>query len=290
MDAKRFDAIAKVLITETTRRRPLAALLGGTLALLGLAHPDDGAAASGKCKPTCGTCRRCKKGKCKKTKRGKTCKKGKCQPRPNGTACGECQACQRGTCRVAANGTGCGEGRDCQDGTCHLRCGAGGPCRAFVTSSTHTGNLGGLAGADTICQQLADDPAVRLPGTYKAWLSTATESPSTRFTSTETTGPYVLVDGTRIASSFGDLTDGTLAASIDLTEGDGRVEASTVWTFTKDDGTPADTQNLHCTSWSREAGLGVVGTTDRTTNGWSLFLAVLPECHTMQRLYCFQQG
>ena len=50
--------------------------------------------------------------------------------------------------------------------------------RAFVTSQLYNGNMGGLAGADARCQGLAD--AVGLPGTYRAWLSSATESPSTR--------------------------------------------------------------------------------------------------------------
>jgi hypothetical protein len=50
------------------------------------------------------------------------------------------------------------------------------PCKVFVTSTVHDGNLGGLAGADAICNSLASDAG--LPGTYKAWLSDGFNSPS----------------------------------------------------------------------------------------------------------------
>lgn len=53
----------------------------------------------------------------------------------------------------------------------------------FVTSQTYTGNLGGLAGADAQCNLLAK--AAGLEGSYLAWLSDATESPSTRFNAYE---------------------------------------------------------------------------------------------------------
>ena len=51
MDAKRFDTIAKALISETNRRRTLGGLLGGAFAALGLSGADEtDAAKSGKCK------------------------------------------------------------------------------------------------------------------------------------------------------------------------------------------------------------------------------------------------
>ena len=58
MDADRFDSLARSLTAAGSRRRALAAALSGALGLLGLAHPDDVAAAkSGKCKPKCGECK-----------------------------------------------------------------------------------------------------------------------------------------------------------------------------------------------------------------------------------------
>ena len=49
----------------------------------------------------------------------------------------------------------------------------------FVTEWEGDGNIGGLTAADSICQTEADDAG--LPGTYKAWLSDSTASPSSRF-------------------------------------------------------------------------------------------------------------
>ena len=52
------------------------------------------------------------------------------------------------------------------------------PCKVFVTSTVHDGNLGGLVGADAICNSLAS--AAGLAGTYKAWLSDGSGWPRCR--------------------------------------------------------------------------------------------------------------
>ncbi len=75
-------------------------------------------------------------------------------------------------------------------------------CTVFVTSTRHDGDLGGLEGADDICQELSR--VAGLSGSFKAWLSDDSDSPSSRFTHAET--PYVLTDGARIASNWGELT------------------------------------------------------------------------------------
>ena len=96
-------------------------------------------------------------------------------------------------------------------------CGGAESCTVFVTSTVHDGSLGGLAGADAICQTRADSPgSLAAPGTYKAWLSDATASPSTRFT--QATVPYKLVNGTTVAPNWAGLVDGSLDAPIDVTE------------------------------------------------------------------------
>ena len=94
MAADRFDALSRVLSVAGSRRGTLTAALSGALGLLRLAHLHDAAAAtSGKCKPTCGECEKCKKGDCDKKDGKKVCKKGKCQAKANGTPCsaGTCQ-------------------------------------------------------------------------------------------------------------------------------------------------------------------------------------------------------
>src|SRR4051794_30232839 len=61
------------------------------------------------------------------------------------------------------------------------------PRTVFITSGGYSGDMGGLQGADQICQALAS--TARLKGTYKAWLSDSTpSSPSTRFR--KSGGPY----------------------------------------------------------------------------------------------------
>lgn len=52
------------------------------------------------------------------------------------------------------------------------------PNRIFISSTTHTGNLGGLAGADVVCQARAD--AAALGGTFVALLYTLADLPAVR--------------------------------------------------------------------------------------------------------------
>jgi hypothetical protein len=158
----------------------------------------------------------------------------------------------------------------------------------FATSTTHAGDFGGLAVADGICQARA--AAAALPGSYKAWLSTSTESPSTRFT--KLAGPYRLVTGTQIADNWADLTDGSLDAPINRDES-GAAVAGLAWTGTMPNGTssPGPADFVNCDGWtSTGVGLGNFGQTGNTTasntfwtatGGWS--------CFDSLRLYCFQQ-
>lgn len=127
MDGNRFDALAKTLIAATSRRRTLGGLLGGTLGLLGLAHPAEvWSAKSGKCKKACDPdCEFCKEGKCrnKKKKNGKTvkvCKRGKCKPKPNETQCAAPAGgiCQDGACA-------CPDGTEECGGACFPLCAQG---------------------------------------------------------------------------------------------------------------------------------------------------------------------
>src|SRR5205814_720512 len=99
----------------------------------------------------------------------------------------------------------------CQSYTVSLTaCPDGDGCLVFASGVGYGGNLGGLAGGDALCQ--AGAAARRLPGTYRAWLSDGTNSPSTRFARSK--GPYVQPDGIVIARSWNDLTDGSLQNGI----------------------------------------------------------------------------
>ena len=146
MDSARFDALARSLTAAGSRRRALTAVLTGGLSLLGLAQPDDAAAAkSGKCKPKCGECERCKKGDCEKKNRKKRCQKGKCKPKANGTLCSNERACQNGACVCPGGLTDCGgacvntstDPRNC--GSCGKRCQINGRCTGGTCTCVQSG-------------------------------------------------------------------------------------------------------------------------------------------------------
>ena len=186
-------------------------------------------------------------------------------PKPNGTPC-DGGACQGGVCAPAT-------------------CGNGGPCSVFVTSGDVGGNLGGLDGADAICQFLADANGV--PGTFRAWLSDATGSPSTRFV--QSPGPYVLLDGTVIAASWADLTDGAILAPIQVDESGNSSADPEAWTNTQADGT-VDAPGRHCQNWTDgNQSIGAVGVTPATDAAWTESGRVAA-CFAGAKLYCFQQG
>lgn len=169
----------------------------------------------------------------------------------------------------------------------------------FVTSGRFTGNLvqeatnlgltpsDGLDAGDKICQKLADDAP--LAGTYKAWLSDNTGSPSTRFV--QSTVPYVRTDGVTVADDYADLINcgnQCLQAPIDRFEsGEVPTGDRDVWTDTRTDGTIISTAT-DCNNWS--AGgirLGFIGRRGATTTRWTFF--TIRGCGQSHRLYCFQQ-
>jgi hypothetical protein len=162
---------------------------------------------------------------------------------------------------------------------------------AFVTSARYTGDLGGLDGADEICNDHA--AAAGLPGSYRAWLSDSTGSPSTRFT--PSADPYRRVDGTPIAESWTDLTDGDLLTSLSMDEyGDLVVDDGSndwAWTATAFDGTgPVGST---CGQWDTADGSsqGRKGDLHSRASNWSSnsnpgsFNCLTQTAH----LYCFQQ-
>jgi hypothetical protein len=164
----------------------------------------------------------------------------------------------------------------------------GGCKRVFVSSQPMPhGGFGSLGPADTLCTRLA--AAADLGGTWRAWLSDARGSPSSRFPTGA--GPYRLVDGTRVAADFAALTSGDLESAIDVLETGGKLPADQpfeVWTGT----TPAGAaSSITCGNWTNNsAGLpyGLVGLSNRRDLAWTDArpqLCSLPAAH----LYCFEQ-
>jgi hypothetical protein len=167
----------------------------------------------------------------------------------------------------------------------------------FVTSSGRDGDFGlddpagPLAFADAECNRLAGDAG--LPGTYKAWLSDDTASPSTRFTTASV--PYVRVDGVRIADDWTDLTtcdaSGTVCLDnrINLTE---KSEAAPQWAWT---GTTTDGNSSpdSCNEWTLTQSRGIVGDTSRINYFWTGALLGVGQVSggrgSIRSFLCFQQ-
>lgn len=163
-----------------------------------------------------------------------------------------------------------------------------GPKTVFLSSTSHDGDMGGLAGADSICQGLAD--AAGLGGTYKAWLSDHVTDVASRFY--QSTQQYRLIDGTKVADNWADLTDGTLDNPIDLIEINTRpsTNLSRVWASTQTNGTRYTPFHDFCdNTWISNSSSfdGDFGLHDRVNSSWTR--SNNTSCNNQYRLYCFEQ-
>ena len=154
----------------------------------------------------------------------------------------------------------------------------------FVTSETYTGNLGGVTGADEKCQALANEAG--LDGTYKAWISGSTVSPSQRFIRSSL--PFYLVDDRKIANNWKDLTSSSLDKPINIDENgvvinDGILR---VWTNTHPNGN-LYTTTKSCSGWTSLLDYGRYGDAWSSNSKWSSNDYAL--CSDPSHLYCFRQ-
>jgi len=163
--------------------------------------------------------------------------------------------------------------------------------RIFVTETAQNADFGGLAGADALCASEA--AAAGLEGIFKAWLSTTSSPVADRVT--RSTVPYVLVDGTLVADDWDDLTDGDIAARINL-DANRQLRGGDVWTGTLPNGLPymndaaldAGVPTIDCEGFeSAFEGVGLCGTTASTAANWTA--NDTPACSTTLRLFCIEQ-
>lgn len=151
---------------------------------------------------------------------------------------------------------------------------------AFVTSVNTNGNLGGLSGADAICQQRA--VTAGLSGMYTAWLSTNTVNAKDRIPDAS----YYLVGGGLIASNKAELTSGSISSPINRTEfgslAGPNVGARTGTNFQGNINTP------NCNNWtsgsSSVSGRG--GFVNDSNSYWTQ--GGTSACNLNRRLYCFE--
>jgi hypothetical protein len=144
MDDRKFDNFVRSLSSRGSRRGLLAGFVSSLLAALAVAPNDEDAAARNRrrrCQRRCGTCKRCRR--------------GRCRPKPDGTTCGSGKTCQRGRCVCLAGTTDCGgvcvntatDPRNC--GTCGKRCQINAVCMAGICDCARGSCTGG--GPDATC-------------------------------------------------------------------------------------------------------------------------------------------
>jgi hypothetical protein len=204
---------------------------------------------------------------------------------PTGGVCGATACSSTGACLGPGPTTGCTGGKCSGTGLCVNYCGRSTSKCAFVSSALVDGNFGGLDGADALCQSLA--MAAGLDGTFRAWLSDPTGSPSTRFT--QAAVPYVRIDGVAIANNWAGLTSGTLLAPLDVTELGTPPPFVDAWSNTKTDGTQY-TSNSYCNLWSSNSisDFGAEGVTNVTSASWTQ-APMTRTCNSKIPFYCFEQ-
>ncbi|MFO0677028.1 MAG: DUF1554 domain-containing protein [Polyangiaceae bacterium] len=155
--------------------------------------------------------------------------------------------------------------------------------RAFTTSATYAGNLGGIFGADQKCQALAT--AANFRGTYKAWISDSVNAVAVRLTRSPL--PYVMQNGVSIANDWADIIDGSLRATFQVDETGATVPSNIPWTGTLGNGTASA---ANCSNWTSSANIGVqggYGSSTVFTSGWTYTGDGF--CNVVHRLYCLQQ-
>jgi hypothetical protein len=274
----------------------------------------------GACGNACGNYGVCTQGKCAiQCPQGLTACGGDCLDLTSDDAnCGACNnacpkpsKCSSGTCDCgksltlctnacvdlssAQNDCGkCGNacmGKDaCLNGQC-----APSPSQSvvFVSSTVVVaGNIGGLSGADAICQSLAQGAG--LSGNFKAWLSDSVTDAASRFAHWST--PYVLPGGAQVASNWTQLVSGSVSHAIDQTESKGAAPKGSmgnglVWTNTNSNGTKYISL---CSDWTSTSGVvnnWHFGNAAKSTASWTLDTQSLfagSMCSQTAALYCIQ--
>ena len=155
----------------------------------------------------------------------------------------------------------------------------------FVTFEPFPADLGGLDGADHICQAAAADAGLEHADSFRAWIASKDGSPDTRMH--KSTGRYVLVTGLPVAQSWDDLTDGTLENPINVTEL-GTLSENTVFTNTTPQGT-LHPEPFDCDGWTSVSGdllyrFGISAVTDERWVDYDMFGPDV--CLGESRLYC----
>ena len=161
----------------------------------------------------------------------------------------------------------------------------------FVTSTKHTGNLGGLSGADSICQNLAKTAG--LPGNFQAVMSDSTTNAKDRFYFASGVS-IQLVDDTLVANGSDELWDAPAGVAVNVTELNSTTTDVYVWSDTVWNGTLAEDfsgggPELPCNDWADETNStsAIVGCTSAAGCGWIDYTSLY--CDTENPIYCIEE-
>jgi hypothetical protein len=140
--------------------------------------------------------------------------------------------------------------------------------------------LGGLAGADVYCNNVATSAS--LGGNWKAILSSSSVNVKDRIT---VTGEIRNRNNDVVASNTADFWDGTLASAINYNELGNVAGAGGVWTGSNSDGTLSGAGST-CLDWidSLTANYGRSGGGGATNTEWLAVADV--NCDQLQHIYC----
>jgi len=136
-----------------------------------------------------------------------------------------------------------------------------------------------------------------LGGDWKAWISNSSTSPSVSFNQYD--GTYALLNGNIIATSWDDLTDGSIGNPINVAENSLPVTVDFPYAWTN---TSAAGDQIVALSWSCSnftvgtlgTGGAVVGSLELTDEGWTEdtgddIYHPHHTCDTWAHIYCFEQ-
>jgi hypothetical protein len=196
---------------------------------------------------------------------------------PINAQCTNCSGPPPNTCTMTQT-CSCGPQTTCSGASCI-------PARrVFVSQATTTGDLGGIAGADALCNMYAT--TAQLGGTWKAFVGDSTTAPASW--TAPSSVPYALIDGTIVASDWSALLSGTLQHGIDEDECQLSITNAEVWTGLDD---PSATNGSGCndfTSGASSAPYAPVGISDHTDYSWcDVYLQYCDRSNV--RLYCIEQ-
>ncbi len=160
---------------------------------------------------------------------------------------------------------------------------------ALIVFATSTGglrgDLGGLQGADTLCNNRAGN--ANLNGTFVAWLSNNTINAKDRINEGVYALPNALGEPTiKVIGSKADFSTGSILHPINRTEyGLSASVFGGVWTGTDEFGNAVP--NLNCAGWTSNTGSGTRGRTIAQNKDWTNYNT--ETCNdAARRIYCFQ--